>query len=102
MTVTRSASLFDRALGEMHRDRPSTAARPLYFHVVDPAQLSHTGLEHRKFGHQSYAQLNVTRLALGLPMLKVPLKGYKCAICALANSRTLGISGCGKRIHGHS
>ena len=64
-----------RPLGEMHPDRPSTATQPLYFRVVDLAQLSHTGLEHCKFGHQSYAQLNATRLALGLPMLKVPPKG---------------------------
>ena len=35
-------------LSEMHPDRPSMTTRPLYFRVVDPAQLSHTGLEHRK------------------------------------------------------
>ena len=75
--------------------------QPLYFRIIDPAQLSHMGLEHHKFGHQSYAQLNVTCLVLRLPMLKVLLKGYKCGICTLANSHTLSISGHSKCIHEH-
>ena len=71
---------------------------PHYFRVIDPVGLSFSGLEHRKYSHQNYAQLNLTRQVLGLPPLRKPHPGYKCAICAISNSRVNPIPGRGKKI----
>ena len=65
---------------------------PVHFRVVDPAGLSFSGLEHRRYGHHSYDRINATRRLQGLPALRKPPAGWRCAICELSNARVKDIS----------
>ena len=53
-----SESLYN--LSTMHKDKPNTTSTPLHFRVVDPAGMSHTGIEHCCYGHMAYDCLNAT------------------------------------------
>ena len=74
---------------QLNRDAMNSIGMPT--RVVEPYGMSNTGLQHRKMIHSSTALINATRALDGLPPLRAPPPGHRCAVCEISNARTKNI-----------
>ena len=73
--------------GKDERGRDITTSMLMPHRVIEPHGLSHSGLEHRRHGHTNTAEINIDRARRGLPPIRLPPPGHRCAICEIANAR---------------
>ena len=71
--------------GKDERGRDITTSMLMPHRVIEPHGLSHSGLEHRRHGHTNTAEINIDRARQGLPPIRLPPPGHRCAICEIAN-----------------
>ena len=73
--------------GKDERGRDITTSMLMPHRVIEPHGLSHSGLEHRRHGHTNTAEINIDRARRGLPPIRLPPPGHRCAICEIAMSK---------------